>query len=77
MRFRILGPLEVLSPEGWAPIGAGRWRSLLAALLLRRGQLVPTDTLIDDLWGDSPPDTANNLTGLSDAGASPVYKVRR
>jgi DNA-binding SARP family transcriptional activator/tetratricopeptide (TPR) repeat protein len=64
MRFRILGPLEVLSPDGWAPIGAGRWRSLLAALLLRRGQLVPTDTLIDDLWGDSPPDTANNLVSI-------------
>ncbi len=64
MRFRILGPLEVLSPDGWAPIGAGKWRSLLAALLLRRGQLVPTDTLIDELWGDSPPGTANNLVSI-------------
>ncbi len=64
MRFRVLGPLEVQSPDGWAPIGAAKWRSLLAALLLRRGQLVPTDALIDELWGDTPPHTANNLVSI-------------
>jgi DNA-binding SARP family transcriptional activator len=64
MRFRILGSLEVLSPEGWTAISAAKWRSLLAALLLRHGQLVPTETLIDDLWGDSPPSTANNLVSI-------------
>ena len=64
MRFRILGPLEVLSPDGWTAISAAKWRSLLAALLLRRGQLVPTDSLIDELWGDNPPDTANNLVSI-------------
>ncbi len=46
MRFRILGPLEVLSPDGWTAISAAKWRSLLACLLLRAGQLVPTDSLI-------------------------------
>ena len=64
MRFRILGPLEVLSPDGWTAISAAKWRSLLAALLLRHGQLVPTDSLIDELWGDNPPDTANNLVSI-------------
>jgi DNA-binding SARP family transcriptional activator/tetratricopeptide (TPR) repeat protein len=64
MRFRILGPLEVLSPEGWTAISAAKWRSLLAALLLRQGQLIPTDSLIDELWGDSPPNTANNLVSI-------------
>jgi DNA-binding SARP family transcriptional activator len=64
MRFRILGPLEVLSPQGWTAISAAKWRSLLAALLLRHGQLVPTDTLIDELWGDNPPPTANNLVSI-------------
>jgi DNA-binding SARP family transcriptional activator len=64
MRFRILGPLEVLSPDGWTAIGAAKWRSLLAGLLLRPGQLVPTDSLIFDLWGDSPPSTANNLVSI-------------
>lgn len=64
MRFRILGPLEVLSPEGWTAISAAKWRSLLAVLLLRHGQLIPTETLIDELWGDSPPSTANNLVSI-------------
>jgi len=64
MRFRILGPLEVLSPEGWTAIGAAKWRSLLACLLVRPGQLVPTDSLIDELWGDNPPSTANNLVSI-------------
>ncbi|HET9079212.1 MAG TPA: BTAD domain-containing putative transcriptional regulator [Trebonia sp.] len=64
MRFRILGPLEVLSPDGWTGIGAPKWRSLLACLLVRPSQLVPTDLLIDELWGDSPPKGANNLVSI-------------
>ena len=65
MRFRILGPLEVLSPDDeWTAISAAKWRSLLACLLLRPGQLVPTDSLILELWGDSPPGTANNLVSI-------------
>jgi DNA-binding SARP family transcriptional activator len=64
MRFRILGPLEVLSANDWTGIGAAKWRSLLACLLLRPGQLVPTEVLIDELWGDSPPGTANNLVSI-------------
>jgi DNA-binding SARP family transcriptional activator len=64
MRFRVLGPLEVLSPNGWTAIGAAKWRSLLACLLVRPGQLVPTESLIDELWGDNPPGTANNLVSI-------------
>jgi len=64
MRFRILGPLEVLSPEGWTAISAAKWRSLLACLLVRPGQLVSTEALIDELWGDNPPSTANNLVSI-------------
>jgi DNA-binding SARP family transcriptional activator/tetratricopeptide (TPR) repeat protein len=64
MRFRILGPLEVLSPAGWTAISAAKWRSLLACLLIRPGQLAPTDSLIDELWGDNPPNTANNLVSI-------------
>jgi DNA-binding SARP family transcriptional activator len=64
MRFRILGPLEVLSPNGWTAIGAPKWRSLLACLLVRPGQLVPTESLIYELWGDNPPSTANNLVSI-------------
>jgi DNA-binding SARP family transcriptional activator/tetratricopeptide (TPR) repeat protein len=64
MRFRMLGPLEVRSEAGWAGISAGKWRSLLACLLLKPGQIVPTETLIHELWGDAPPPTANNLVSI-------------
>ena len=50
MLFRMLGPLEVRTREGWCGIGAPKWRALLAALLLRPGQIVPTERLIDELW---------------------------
>jgi len=64
MRFRILGHLEVQGPDGWTAINAGKWRSLLACLLVRPGQLVPTESLIFELWGDSPPGTANNMVSI-------------
>jgi DNA-binding SARP family transcriptional activator/Tfp pilus assembly protein PilF len=71
MRFRILGPLEVWSESGWTGISAAKWRSLLACLLLRPGQLVSTDTLIVELWGDAPPAKANNLVSIY------VHRLRR
>jgi DNA-binding SARP family transcriptional activator/tetratricopeptide (TPR) repeat protein len=64
MRFRILGHLEVQGPDGWTAISAAKWRSLLACLLVRPGQLVPTESLIFELWGDNPPSTANNMVSI-------------
>jgi DNA-binding SARP family transcriptional activator len=60
-RFRILGPLEFRSGETWSGIGAPKWRALFAALLLNHGQVVSTDRLIDELWGDEPPAKPANL----------------
>jgi DNA-binding SARP family transcriptional activator/Tfp pilus assembly protein PilF len=59
--FRILGPLEVRTREGWRGIGAPKWRALLGALLLRPGQVVPTERLVDELWGDDAPSGARKL----------------
>src|SRR5258708_39426714 len=64
MQFRILGPLEVLTDGTWQPIGAEKWRSLLACLLLRAGEVVSTDALTDELWGDAPPAKAKNLISI-------------
>jgi DNA-binding SARP family transcriptional activator len=64
VRFRILGPLEVWTGQDWGGIGAPKWRALLAALLLNRGQAVSTDRLILELWGDDPPDRAANLVSV-------------
>ena len=64
MRFRLLGPLEVLAGEDWQEIRASKWRSLLAVLLIRAGQVVPVDVLINELWQDAVPDTAANLVSI-------------
>ncbi len=63
-RFRVLGPLEVQTEQGWTSIGASKWRAALACLLLNAGQIVSTDTLIDELWGDAPPARATNLVSI-------------
>jgi len=41
-------------------IGAGKQRALLALLVLRAGEVVSTDRLIDSLWGERPPASALN-----------------
>jgi DNA-binding SARP family transcriptional activator len=58
MRFSILGPLEVSDGDRDIPLGAGRQRKLLAILLLHPNEVVSTDRLIDELWGERPPPTA-------------------
>jgi DNA-binding SARP family transcriptional activator len=64
MRFRLLGPLEVRAGDDWQGIGAPKWRSVLAVLLIRAGQVVPADVLINEVWGDAPPAKATNLISI-------------
>ena len=64
MRFRLLGPVEVRAGEDWLGIGAPKWRSVLAALLIHPGQIVSADTLISELWRDDPPARAANLVSI-------------
>ena len=61
MEFRILGSIEVVE-NGGGPIALGgpKQRAVLAHLLLRANHLVPTDVLIDEVWGEEPPETVRN-----------------
>ena len=62
MEFRILGPLEVWDEGAEVSLGGPKPRALLAVLLLHPNEVVPTDRLIDELWGeDSPEDAAAAL----------------
>ncbi|CAM4011557.1 BTAD domain-containing putative transcriptional regulator [Kibdelosporangium persicum] len=56
MRFGVLGPLEVWTADG-RPVRVPelKVRGLLAALLVRAGQPVSADQLVEDLWGADPP----------------------
>jgi DNA-binding SARP family transcriptional activator len=59
MEFRLLGPLEVAGGDSSLALGGIKQRSLLAVLLLHANQVVSRDSLIDALWGASPPLTCN------------------
>jgi DNA-binding SARP family transcriptional activator len=58
LRFRILGTLEVKDEQAAIALGGPRQRALLVALLLRAGRVVPTEQLVDELYGEEPPKTA-------------------
>src|SRR5215469_14062649 len=61
LRFRLLGPFEVLrSGQPAGPAGLKR-RGLLAMLVLRANRAVPAADLIDGLWAADPPPSAGNL----------------
>jgi DNA-binding SARP family transcriptional activator len=58
LEFRILGELEVVDGGRRLDLGGAKQRAVLAILLLRRGEAVSSDRLIDELWGERPPATA-------------------
>ena len=58
MEFRILGPVDVLDEGQPVPLPAGKPLTLLRVLLLNRNHVVSAETLVDELWGEEPPETA-------------------
>ncbi|GGL11370.1 hypothetical protein Sme01_42130 [Sphaerisporangium melleum] len=54
----ILGPLQVRVDGHPTVIGAPKQRLLLAILLCHANAVIPSDQLIDALWGERPPRTA-------------------
>ena len=62
MEYELLGPLRVLDGDGAeVSLSAPKVRSVLAVLLVNRGQRVSVDRIVDALWGDQPPRSAANL----------------
>jgi DNA-binding SARP family transcriptional activator len=62
MRIRILGPFHLDDGGRQITIGGVRQRAVLADLLLHANEVVPSEQLLIDLWGeDSPPSAANAL----------------
>ena len=58
MEFRILGPLEALADGRALELAGQKPRALLAYLLLHANEVVSSDRLIEALWEESPPETA-------------------
>jgi YVTN family beta-propeller protein len=61
MEFRVLGSLEVVDHDGPVALGAPKQQALLAVLLLHHGEPVSSDLLIDEIWGEQPPASANKI----------------
>ena len=58
MDFRILGPLEVSDNGRELALSGSKQGAVLAILLLHANEVVPSDRLIDELWGEQAPATA-------------------
>ena len=71
MRVGILGPVEVSAPGRSIGIDTAKERALLVALAARTPTTVSASTLVDALWGDDPPATAERSL------ASHVSRLRR
>jgi DNA-binding SARP family transcriptional activator len=59
IEFRVLGPVEVVEHDTSLALGGGKQRALLAVLLLHANEVVSSERLIDELWGESPPATVS------------------
>ena len=58
MQFRLLGPLEVVDDaDRPLALGGRKQRSVLAVLLLNANDVVATERLVDEVWGDAAPAT--------------------
>lgn len=71
MHFSVLGSLEIReSGQNIVPT-ASKPRQVLALLLLRRGTIVSPNEIMEELWGESPPNSA--LTTIQ----TYIYQLRK
>ena len=55
MEVSVLGPVEVRIDGSPVDLGTPKQRALVAALALSPGRPVSVDTIVDLLWGETPP----------------------
>ncbi len=58
--MRLLGPVDVTVNQAVRSVSGMRRKAALAALALQHRDIVSTDRLVDIVWGDTPPPTADN-----------------
>src|SRR6266511_251420 len=85
MEYRVLGPLEVVADGRSVPLGPPKQRAVIGALLLHPNEVVSTERLVDELWGERPPASAGKVLqgyvsqlrkALDEAGAPHVIVTR-
>lgn len=58
VELQVLGPLEARIAGRSLSLGGSKQRAVLAVLLLRAGEVVSVERLVDEVWGDGPPPSA-------------------
>ncbi|WP_043841592.1 AfsR/SARP family transcriptional regulator [Amycolatopsis taiwanensis] len=82
--IRVLGSFAAEAGGEPVPLGGPRQRGVLALLVAARGQVVPVDRLVEDLWRGEPPSRAlaslqayvSNLRRLLEPGRPPRTPAR-
>ncbi|WP_084215867.1 BTAD domain-containing putative transcriptional regulator [Pseudonocardia spinosispora] len=59
-KFCILGPVRVWRSGLELTAGSPQQKAILTLLLLHRGRYIPSDALIEKVWGANPPASANS-----------------
>jgi DNA-binding SARP family transcriptional activator len=59
LHLHVLGEVTATRDGAVVDLGGRRQRAVLAALVMQRDQVVPADRLVDCVWGDRPPASAN------------------
>lgn len=60
MKYQVLGPLRVIDRDDAVSVRAPKMEVVLASLLLRANQIVPSKQLITELWDEYPPARARS-----------------
>ena len=60
LEVRLLGPFEVVVGGNPVDVPGAKRQALVACLALRTGRVVPTDTLVEALWGSDLPSAPRN-----------------
>ena len=68
VEIRLLGPFEVVRNGSAIGLGTRKQRAVLALLALEPNSPIPTERLIDALWGEDPPASARAVLQTYVAG---------
>jgi DNA-binding SARP family transcriptional activator len=79
MQFRVLGGLAAVQDDDVVDLGGPKQRAVLATLLAEPGRAVPPQRMVDQVWGDEPPPSAetslqayiSNLRRVLEPGRKP------
>jgi DNA-binding SARP family transcriptional activator len=77
VEISILGPLEVRVDGEAIALRGGKQRALLAVLALEAPQVVPTETLIDRVWGESARQARRTRSRSTSRSCASCFPPRR